>query len=181
LRPSAILALNRLALEGIERFAGNYRPGTVEISGSRHQPPDAFLVPSLVEDLCDYVNERWEGASPVHLAAYVLWRLNWIHAFFDGNGRTSRAVSYLVLCVRLGYRLPGRTTIPELIADDKKPYYKALEKADQANEAGKVDVSALEELLAKLLAEQLALTLREATGGAWPPSESKREREEQGK
>ncbi|HET9282483.1 MAG TPA: Fic family protein [Candidatus Angelobacter sp.] len=51
--------------------------------------------------------------SAIHLAAYVIWRLNWIHPFADGNGRTSRALSYLVLCTRLGERLPGTVTIPD--------------------------------------------------------------------
>jgi Fic/DOC family len=63
--------------------------------------------------MCDYVNENWEGSSPVHLSAYVLWKLNWIHPFTDGNGRTARAISYLLLCLRLGYRLPGTNTIPK--------------------------------------------------------------------
>jgi Fic family protein len=49
-----------------------------------------------------------------------------------GNGRTSRAVSYLVLCIRLGTLLPGKLTIPEQIERDRGPYYKALEAADDA-------------------------------------------------
>ncbi|MBL8221394.1 MAG: Fic family protein, partial [Bryobacterales bacterium] len=31
----------------------------------------------------------------------VMWRLNWIHPFFGGNGRTARSASYLVLCASL--------------------------------------------------------------------------------
>jgi Fic family protein len=81
----------------------------------------------MVEDLCDYVNGQWTTRTALHLAAYVMWRLNWIHPFTDGNGRTSRAASYLVLCLRLGYLLPGRRTIPDQIAEDRTRYYKALE------------------------------------------------------
>jgi Fic family protein len=76
---------------------GNYRPAGVEIQGSRHQPVGAHLVPEQVEEMCDYMNENWEKSSPVHLSAYALWKLNWIHPFTDGNGRTARALSYLVL------------------------------------------------------------------------------------
>jgi Fic family protein len=65
LRPSAILDLNRLAIEGLDAFAGNWRPGPVTISGSRHQPPAAHLVPELVEQMCDYVNENWDRARPI--------------------------------------------------------------------------------------------------------------------
>jgi Fic family protein len=162
LRPSAILALNRVALEGLKRFAGSFRPGDVQIKGSHHKPPQGHLVPELVEGLCDYVNENW-GRSPIHLASFVLWRLNWIHPFFDGNGRTTRATLFVMLFVRLGYRVPGSNTIPEQISRDKDPYYKALEQADTvyANEK-KIDISAMEALVGDLLAKQLASVIRDA-------------------
>jgi Fic family protein len=92
-----------------------------------------------------------------------MWRLNWIHPFVDGNGRTTRTTSFFVLCVRLGYRVPGSPTIPEQIAKDKKPYYAALEQADAAYTSDKkVDISAMETLLGALLANQLASVLRDA-------------------
>jgi Fic family protein len=155
LRPSIILSLHRRALEGISSFAGLFRPGGIEIKGSKHQPPGAHLVAELVEQLCDYVNENWTKASALHLASYALWRMNWIHPFVDGNGRTSRATSYLVLCLRLGYVLPGTRTIPEQISQNKDPYYKALESADRANAEARLDLSEMEKLLESLLATQL--------------------------
>lgn len=162
LRPSAIMHLNRVALEGLTRYAGIYRPAGIAIGGSKHTPPGAHLVPELIEDLCEHVNTNW-SRTPIHLASYVMWRLNWIHPFVDGNGRTTRTVSFVILCVRLGYRVPGSPTIPEQIAQDKKPYYKALEVADAAfKNDGKIDVSAMEALLEKLLATQLASVLRDA-------------------
>jgi len=112
-------------LEGISSFAGVFRPGGIEIKGSKHTPPGAHLVPELLEQMCDHINENWAKLSPLQLAAYALWRMNWIHPFVAGNGRTSRVVSYLVLCVRLGYVLPGTTTIPEQISKNKDPYYQA--------------------------------------------------------
>jgi Fic family protein len=163
LRVSHILTLHRAALEGITAYAGNFRPAGVEIGGSKHKPVGAYQVPGLLEEMCDYVNEHWVDATPVHLAAYVLWRLNWIHPFSDGNGRTARAVSYLVLCSRLGYILPGKLTVPEQISADKRPYYKALEAADEVDRAGRLDLSELEDLLAGLLANQLLSVHRDAT------------------
>jgi Fic family protein len=143
-------------LDGLSSYAGVYRPAGIAIKGSKHTPPEAHLVPELVEDLCDYVNANWDR-SPLHLASYVLWRLNWIHPFVDGNGRTTRAISFVVLCARLGYRVPGSNTIPEQISCDKNPYYEALELADAAYENGKkIDVSAMESLVGTLLAKQLA-------------------------
>jgi hypothetical protein len=122
LRPSHVFSLHRYALDGISAFAGNARPGPVEIEKSKHVPPGAHLVHELIEEMCDYVNDQFERSSPLHLAAYVMWRLNWIHPFDDGNGRTSRAISYLVLCCRLGMGpLPGMRTIPDLIVEHGRP------------------------------------------------------------
>lgn len=166
LRLSAILSLHRRALEGISPFAGVFRPGGIEIKGSKHQPPGAHLVPERLEELCDYVNDNWTKSSALHLAAYVLWRMNWIHPFVDGNGRTSRVVSYLVLCVRLGYLLPGTITIPEQISKNKAPYYQALEAADSANAAGKPDLAEMEKLLESLLASQLVSVIDAARSKA---------------
>lgn len=163
LRLSHILALHRVALDGITRYAGNFRPSDITIGGSKHKPPPAYLVPELIEQMCDYVNEHWDKTA-VHLAAYILWRLNWIHPFTDGNGRTARAVSYMVLCIRLGHRLPGTTTIPEFIAANKQPYYDALEAADLMWEQKRLDLSELEKLLAEHLAAQL-LTVHDAATG----------------
>src|SRR6266436_4832213 len=64
LRPSLILGLQREALAGISSYAGNYRPGGVAIEGSRHEPVGAHLVPELIEDMCDYVNDHWDASTP---------------------------------------------------------------------------------------------------------------------
>ncbi|HEX3808884.1 MAG TPA: Fic family protein [Rhizomicrobium sp.] len=168
LRPSSILELNRLAIDGLDAFAGNWRPGAIEIQGSKHQPPGAHLVPELVEQMCDYVNENWEAKRAAHLAAYVMWRMNWIHAFTDGNGRTARAVSYLILSLRLNFKIPGNPTIPEMITEKREPYYKALEKADALSSAGAPDLSEMESLLENLLARQLLTVVSEASGNRYP-------------
>lgn len=167
LRPSLILSLQREALAGISMYAGNYRPAGVAIQGSQHEPPGAHVVPELIEDMCDYVNEHWNDSPPIHLAAYVMWRLNWIHPFADGNGRTSRIVSYVVLSIRAGSLLPGTPTIPDHIVDNRKPYFNALDAADTAFRDGRTDVSMMEELLSPLLAKQLA-SFYESAGGKLP-------------
>ena len=165
LRSSMILQLHRAALKGLTAFAGTYRNTVVKIGGSGHQPPEAPFVPEEVEHLCDYVNNNWDTESALHLSAYVLWKLNWIYPFVDGNGRTSRMVSNVVLNIKLDALLPGTPTIPEQISESKPPYYSALEKADRAWTLGQIDVSELESLLDGMLATQLLnATKRAATG-----------------
>jgi Fic family protein len=169
LRSSLILKLHQAALDGIHPLSGTWRNTNVTIHGSKHQPPDAPFVSEEIEHLCDYVNDNW-SMSAVHLAAYVLWRLNWIHPFADGNGRTARAVSYVVMSIKLDSLLPGAPTIPEQIAGNKKPYYDALEAADQRLTESAADVSALEHMLDGMLAKQLVNAAKQAKGETQSPS-----------
>ena len=93
---------------------------------------------------------------PTVLPAYALWRLNWIHPFIEGNGRTARAACYYLICLRQGGLLPGRKTVPERIRENRKPYYAALQEADRHWANGQFNVDALAEYLAELLEAQLS-------------------------
>lgn len=125
-----ILELNQLAVAGLSPTAGAFRThDDLEIAGSSHVPPAACDVPNLLQEMCERLatESAWK---PVTRAAYVLWRINWIHPFDDGNGRTARGAAYLVLCIALGMRLPGERTLIERIRDDKRAYYNCLGEAD---------------------------------------------------
>ena len=162
LRQALILQVHKAALDGIHPLAGTYRNSRVFIGKSSHIPPDAIDVPDHIADMCDYVNQSWSEKSAVHLAAYLLWRLNWIHPFADGNGRTARVVSYIVLNIKLHSLLPGSKTIPDQIAANKKPYYTELENADRAWLLDRVDLSGMETMLEGMLAQQLLQATQEA-------------------
>lgn len=165
--PDLLLKLQSLAINQIFRCAGHFRDDKVILNGATHQPPDWQNVPPLVEEMCGYINDRWADKTAFHLSAYAMWRLNWIHPFFGGNGRTSRAFSYLILCAKLGFVPPAPDkSIPELIVANRRPYYEALRSADRQWESGVLDVSALEALLSDLLAEQLLGIHLKASGKA---------------
>jgi Fic family protein len=163
--PELVLKLQELAITQIYRCAGQFRDGAVRINEAKHQPPDHAEVSGLVTQMCEYINNTWH-ATPIHLAAYAMWRVNWIHPFFGGNGRTARALSYLLLSAKLEFVIPGTKTIPELIVENRDPYYEALRKADSSWEQGTVDVTAMEKLMASLLAQQLVLVHQHATGAS---------------
>lgn len=93
-----------------------------------------------------------------------MWRLNWIHPFADGNGRTSRITSFVVLSAKLGLILPGTPTFPELIVDHRHAYNQALDDADITWKERRVDVSMMERLLEALLAKQLTRVYELASG-----------------
>lgn len=115
-----------------------------------------------MQEMCDYVNDNFHEKTPFHLAAYVMWRLNWIHPFSDGNGRTSRIISYIVLCIALKTVLPGSPTIPQQIQEDRTAYFEALEMADEAYRKDTLDVSVMEEMLKAMLAKQLIGVIEQA-------------------
>ena len=92
---------------------------------------------------------------PTLLPAYALWRMNWVHPFVEGNGRTARAACYYLICLRLGRILPGSKLVPERIRENRQPYYEALRAADLAWENGHFDVSQLAAYLSDLLKAQL--------------------------
>jgi Fic family protein len=163
--PKLISQLNRLAIQGIRRSAGSLRTIGVQILNTPHQPPPHEEVDKLLGEMCSYVNRNWRSrnddlADALHIAAYLMWRLNWIHPFRDGNGRTSRAVSYLTLSVRIGHLLPGSPTIADLIVENRQPYYEALDEADAAWQRGIVSVGAMEALLQRLLKAQIESAFR---------------------
>ena len=108
-----------------------------------------------MDQFFSFIYENWYIPNPTLLPAYALWRLNWIHPFVEGNGRTARAACYYLICLRHGGLLPGSKIVPERIRDDRTPYYAALRSADRAWADGNLDVSELAEYLQKLLKAQV--------------------------
>ncbi|MEK6279721.1 MAG: Fic family protein [Acidobacteriota bacterium] len=147
-------SLNASAVANIAQFGGRFREEPVLVGN--HIPPHYEKVPDLVDQFLSLVHENWEILNYLTLLpAYALWRLNWIHPFIEGNGRTARAACYYLICLRLGGPLPGKKTVPERIRDNRKPYIEALREADQHWLKGQFNVDALAEYLKDLLTAQL--------------------------
>lgn len=154
LSATILKALNFHAIGCLHTNAGEFRPCQVYVGP--HTPPQHYRVEALVEDMVNMVNRLWEAMDPVVLAAYTLWRLNHIHPFINGNGRTARAACYFVLCVKLGGWLPGTTILPELIKRERDRYVEALRNVDASLATPTLDLSPLHTLLGELLNEQIS-------------------------
>ena len=143
LSQTVIKAINYHAIACLHPNAGEYRPCEVHVGD--YNPPEQYRVSSLMDDFVNRVNRFWDGSDAVSLTAYVLWRLNHIHPFINGNGRTARAACYFVLCVKLGGWLPGKTILPDLLRrpENRERYVEALKHADAAMKSG----STVEDLL----------------------------------
>ena len=156
LSQTVIKAINYHAIACLHPYAGEYRPCAVTVGD--HDPPDHYRVEALMDDFVNEVNRYWDELDEVSLAAYVLWRLNWIHPFINGNGRTARAACYFALCVKLGGWLPGTIILPELLRrpENRDRYVQALRHADTAEWNGDMHdfLSPMTRLLFELLHEQ---------------------------
>jgi Fic family protein len=145
-----IKALNFHAIACLHIKAGEYRP--CDVTAGQHRPPFHYRVQALMDDFINVVNRGWELTDPVALATYVLWRLNNIHPFINGNGRTARASCYYVLCVKAGGLLPGTIILPELIKHNRQEYVAALQ---EGHDSGGANLTRLHALVSRLLDEQL--------------------------
>ncbi len=157
-------ALNYAAVSNISQFGGRYREEPIYVGN--HIPPHFKEVPNQMDRFFSVIHENWTVIDdPTTLPAYALWRLNWIHPFVEGNGRTARAACYYLICLRQGRMLGGRKTVPERIRENREPYYAALRAADQAWEQGHFNVSQLARYLGTLLKAQLAENTPSSSSG----------------
>lgn len=121
--------LHGLILRGIDKDnAGVYRSVPVGISGSKHIPPQPYLLDKLMEDYFSYYKEVQSKLHPVILAAEMHERLVSIHPFIDGNGRTARLVMNLIL-LQHGYPI----AILKGDLEKRLSYYSALEAVQIEN------------------------------------------------
>jgi Fic family protein len=122
--------------------------------GVTHLIADPALVPGLVRHALDYINSGKLGLGA--RGAYAVWRFNWIHPFSGGNGRTARALAYLIFCAELGDLIGGEPSFPTLISQRRDDYIRALREADRAELDGQENFSAMTELVKGCMAEQVA-------------------------
>jgi hypothetical protein len=148
-----VLSLNYHAITCLHGNAGVLRPCQVHVGD--YTPPPPWEVSQRMSMFIDEVNRYWEIVDPVWLACFVVWRLNHIHPFINGNGRTARVACYYVLCLKAGAWLDGEVLLPELLRRDRPDYVSALKHADASVVTGQLDLSALHVLLTRLLNEQL--------------------------
>jgi len=147
-------SLNAAAVANIAQFGGRYREEPIYVG--KHLPPHFKDVANEMDRFFSLIHENWNVLDhPTLLPAYALWRLNWIHPFVEGNGRTARAACYYLLCLRQGRLLPGRKIVPERIRENREPYYAALQDADHHWNEGNFNVSKLAAYLEGLLVGQL--------------------------
>jgi len=108
-----------------------YRDGQNVIRDSRsrgivYMPPEAGDVPQLMGEMVEWLNRSEKEGLPCPLrAALAHYQFATIHPYYDGNGRTARLLTTLVLH-RGGYDLKGLYSLEEYYARNLGEYYRAL-------------------------------------------------------
>lgn len=112
---------------------GRFRPGGIYITDSAtgdvvYTGPDADLVPGLMAELMDWLNEGDLDAPVLVRASLAHLNLTSIHPWRDGNGRMSRCLHTLVLA-RGSELAPEFSSIEEWLGTGRNTwdYYDALQ------------------------------------------------------
>ncbi len=121
LTPEFICEIQRIVTKGTldtDEHSGMFRttddvyvtkPGTHDIL---HYPPKAQELPSLIQELCTFVNlDKQQDTDddsayihPIIVGIALHFLIGYIHPFYDGNGRTARTLFYWYVISR-GYDL----------------------------------------------------------------------------
>ena len=153
--------LHRSATFLLLKEPGHYRDCAVQVvekGSSRvvHQPPPHPELVTLMPIFFTELEQLWQRADALDVAAFALWKINWIHPFKNGNGRTARAFAYTCLCVRLGTILPGALTVIDQIMATRPEYEACIREGDTSFAAGgKANLSRMKSYLNGLLQLQI--------------------------
>lgn len=98
-----------------------------------YMPPEAKDVLGLINELIDWIaSSQVENIPDPIRAAIVHYQFATIHPYYDGNGRTSRLLTNLILYLS-GYDLKGIYSLEEYYAQALDRYYGAISVGSSHN------------------------------------------------
>jgi Fic family protein len=134
-----IRELHKILVKGVRgenADPGNYRKIQNYVVNSRtreviYTPPGPLDVPHLMQEFVEWINKA-EDASPILVTGIAQFQFVHIHPFIDGNGRTARLLSTLIL-YKTGYDFKRLFTISEYYDKDRPLYYQAIQTVRNNN------------------------------------------------
>jgi len=114
----------------LSKHPGRWRPGPIQVVDETkrevvYRAPDAELVPGLMTELVDSLNQPDRSTAVMVHAAMGHLNFVMIHPFSDGNGRMARCLQSLVLA-RAGTLAPEFSSIEEYLGRNSREYYDVL-------------------------------------------------------
>jgi Fic family protein len=153
-RESTILQLHRDMLRHSDKdqgHLGHYKTGSNRVEakdpsgdvvGVVFDPTPPYLTPMEMRDLCEWY--QWAVSEklrhPLILTANFIFEYLAIHPFQDGNGRTSRVLTNLML-LHHGYAFTTVASHEKIVEDNKADYYLALNRAQRTWKTDNEDIS----------------------------------------
>jgi len=116
-------------------YAGKFRDDDVFIRDKANtvifKPMAAEKIEESLKNLVTWVNTQSEEdfIHPIVKASIIHFFLVYVHPFFDGNGRTARALFYFYL-LKERYDFFKYFSISALIAKQKEKYYKSIKEVE---------------------------------------------------
>ena len=119
------------SVRGGQAQPGDYRKIQNYVANSRtkeiiYTPPAPLEVPHLMREFVGWINENIKEVSPVLTAGIAQFQFVHIHPFIDGNGRTARLLSTLIL-YKTGYDFKKLFTISEYYDQNRPAYYTSIQ------------------------------------------------------
>ena len=138
---------------------GQYRKGENYVrhymTGKRvYTPPNQGDVPALMREFSIWLRGEHKDISPVMVAGTAHLRLVEIHPFWDGNGRTARALTTLIL-QRLGYGFNKLLSLERFFSLDLPNYFEGINSVVSDHFEQGRDVTAWLEYFAKALSIEI--------------------------
>ena len=136
---------HELVLKGLEEsisedvVIGKFRSHRVIVGRYLAAPPDE--VPSLMQQYCDWLNEKPIAAQGYKVAEQIVKAIvahvyfTWIHPYGDGNGRMSRLVEFAIL-VGAGVPDIAAHLLSNFYNDTRDMYYRELQRSHGESQDG---------------------------------------------
>jgi Fic family protein len=151
---SSILTLQNDMLAHSEKDTGQrgrYKVGSNRVEarddsgnlvGVIFDPTPPYLVPKEMHELVDWYHWALDNKikHPLIVIANFIFEFLANHPFQDGNGRTSRLLSNLML-LQNDYHFTSLVSHEKIIESHKLDYYTALNKSQQSWKTGKEDIT----------------------------------------
>ena len=97
-----------------------------------YMPPETKDVPLLMKEFVEYINNNIDIMPTPILASIVHYQFATIHPYYDGNGRTARLLTNLIL-YKKDYDLNGIYSLEEYYAKNLQDYYEAISVGEHHN------------------------------------------------
>ncbi len=135
-----IKEINTLILKDIQDdISGSYRVEQVLVGD--YLPPEHFKVSPLMSEFVQWIKTpQPPSLSPILYTGITHYQFVAIHPFTDGNGRTTRILTTLMLALN-GYDMTSLFALESYYNRNRKAYYEALNSADKYRTKGEPDLT----------------------------------------